>query len=215
MDVIIVSKTHMSNAACVGGLAVNGQFIRLLDSEGNNQPVDTNFEVRQVWGIEFEARTNLESPHVEDVLITSKELKGTLKPSRTMLEMVEKYNSPIWRGSPDLLFDDCLLWTDNGSGYISEEGDIPDNSVGFWIPDKRLTKSIYYDKVRYSYRGSDGWRSIPFVGYQEPIEIIPSGTLVRVSLARWWDRNGETELRCSLQLSGWYDLPEEEDSITL
>ena len=65
MDVIIVSKTHMTNSTCVGGLSADGKFLRLLDSKGYNQPTDTDFEIRQVWDIEFEARTNLEPPHVE------------------------------------------------------------------------------------------------------------------------------------------------------
>ncbi len=45
MDVIIVSKTHMSSAACVGGVLANGRFVRLLNSEGYNQDSDTDLEV--------------------------------------------------------------------------------------------------------------------------------------------------------------------------
>ena len=40
-----------------------------------------------------------------------------------------------------------------------------------------------------------------------PIKVIPAGTLVRVSLARWWrpeDSEPNFEERCYLQLSGWY-----------
>jgi hypothetical protein len=68
-----------------------------------------------------------------------------------------------------------------------------------------LTKRIFYEKVRYGYPKTTNWRSLPYVGFEEAAEIIPAGTLVRVSLARWWDTNGTTEERCSLQLSGWYD----------
>ena len=128
-----------------------------------------------------------------------------------MLQIVERFNAPIWRGSPDILFDNCLLWTDNGSGYVSEEGEIPAHSVGFWIPDRDLSKRIFYERVRYNYPNINGWRSLPYVGFEDSVETIPAGTLVRVSLARWWDRNGETEDRCSLQLSGWYDLPQTEE----
>lgn len=211
MDVIIVSKTHMSNAACVGGLAANGKFLRLLDQNGYNQQTDTDFKVRQVWSIEYQERPNLKSPHVEDVLVVTKTLKGTLKNELTMLRMVERFKAPIWRGGTDILFDDCLLWTDNGSGYISIDGDIPEYSVGFWIPDRSLTKRIFYEKVRYNYPNTNGWRSLPFVGFQKAIEVIPAGTLLRVSLARWWDTNGKTEDRCSLQLSGWYELSAKEE----
>ena len=207
MDVIIVSKTHMTTAACVGAISTSGKYLRLLNDGGYNQPIDTEFEVRQVWDIEFETRQDIRTPHVEDVIITSKELKGTLKDELTMLNIVERFKVPVWRGSPDVLFDGILHWTDSGSGYVSEEGEVPNHSVGFWIPDRNLTKKIFYEKVRYNYPKTNGWRSFPFVGFENVIETIPANTLVRVSLARWWDTKGTTENRCSLQLSGWYDLP--------
>lgn len=205
-QIIIVSKTHMTSAACIGALATNGKYIRLLNEGGCNQPVDTEFEVRQVWEVEFEERTDKKPPHIEDVIIKSKKLKGTLKDELTMLKIVQKFNASIWRGSPDVLFDGLLQWTDSGSGYVSDNSSIPNNSVGFWIPDKDLTKNIFYEKVRYGYPKTANWRSLPYVGFEEAVEVIPAGTLVRVSLARWWDTNGTTEDRCSLQLSGWYDL---------
>ena len=49
MDVIIVSKTHMTTAACVGAISTSGKYLRLLNDGGYNQPIDTEFEVRQVW----------------------------------------------------------------------------------------------------------------------------------------------------------------------
>lgn len=216
MDVIIVSKTHMSNAVCVGALASNGRFIRLLDENGHNQPTNTNFEVRQVWSIQFNERQNPTAPHVEDILITTRTLKGKLKSEITMLQIVERFNAPIWRGSPDVLFDGLLNWTKNGSGYINEEGGIPEHSVGFWISNQPLRRHILkgqgndgrnYESTRYNYPNINGWRNLPYVGFDNAIEVIPAGTLIRVSLARWWDRNGQTEDRCSLQLSGWYEIP--------
>jgi hypothetical protein len=211
MDVLIVSKTHMSNASCVGGIAINGRSVRLLDENGYNQPTNTDFQVRQVWNIEFRERPNPAAPHLEDVLVVSRELKGTLKDDLTMHQIVERFDVPVWRGSPDGLFNNFLLWTNNGSGYISRDGQIPSQSVGFWIPDRDLTKRIFYERVRYNYPNINGCRSLPYVGFDRAIDVIPSGTLVRVSLARWWDRNGETEDRCALQLSGWYDLPQKHD----
>jgi hypothetical protein len=211
-QVIIVSKTQMSNTSCVGALATNGRFLRLLNENGYNQPIDTDFTVRQVWEIEFQEKENRRPPHIEDVLVISKNLEGMIKDEFSMLQMVERFNAPIWRGSPDVLFDCKLNWTDNGSGYISENGEIPEHSVGFWIPDRKLTKKIFYEKIRYNYPTINGWRSLPYVGYAESVNLIQAGTLIRVSLARWWDRNGETENRCSLQLSGWYNLSEPEQN---
>jgi len=205
MDVIIVAKTHMSNAACVGGVLANGRLVRLLNEYGYNQDSDSDLEVGEVYTITFNERDYNRPPHVEDILVTSMSYKFTFSSIQRMVDYLqEKLNVTIWRGSPDNLFDGKLQWTNNGSGYISENGEVPNCSVGFWIPDRNLTKRIFYEKVRYNYPNVNGWRSFPYVGFNEPIDTIPSGTLVRVSLARWWDRNGETEDRCSLQLSGWY-----------
>lgn len=213
MDVIIVAKTHMSNAACVGGVLANGRLVRLLNEYGYNQNSDTDLEVGRVYTISFNERSNNQPPHVEDILVTSISYKFTFSSVQRMVEyLTDKLNVAIWKGSPDVLFNGKLQWTDFGSGYISENSEIPDCSVGFWISDRNLTKNISYEKVRYNYPNVYGRRSLPYVGFNESIDMIPSGTLIRVSLARWWDRNGETEERCSLQLSGWYrDLPEDED----
>lgn len=206
MDVIIVSKTHMSSAACVGGVLANGRFVRLLNSDGYNQDSDTDLEVGDVYTITFSDRTEKNPPHVEDILVHSMKHKFSFLTIEKMVEyLTEKLKVKVWKGSTEILFDNNLQWTSGGSGYISESGGIPDNSVGFWIPDKDLIRKDYNEKVRYSY--PIRWRNISFVGFQEPVDKIPAGTLVRVSLARWWSPNDDEE-RCYLQLSGWYGLPE-------
>lgn len=202
--VLIVSKTHMHHGqCCVGGLTFEGESIRLVMEDGQYPPEDTDLTPGLVYTMQFTFKSNTEPPHVEDVLVESYKLCGSLQ--KLTLDFIEELELPIWKGPPEELFDGKLQWTDNGSGYISEE-DIPAQSVGFWIANKPLKKSIYYDKVRYSCNINGTWYSLPYIGYDEPIEAIPAGTLIRVSLARWWDQNGATEPRCSLQLSGWYDL---------
>ena len=44
----------------------------------------------------------------------------------------------IYRGSPGEIFNGKLGWTGNGGGYIENNGNLPNNSVGFWISDKNL-----------------------------------------------------------------------------
>jgi len=116
-----------------------------------------------------------------------------------------------WRGDPDQLFDGFLV-IDFTSGYISQAGGIPKRSTGYWLPDKQLILTYRNEKSYYQtdcemvignkhYRGL---LSIPYVGFADPIQEIPAGTLVRVSLARWWAPRGINEERCYLQLSGWY-----------
>lgn len=209
MDVIIVSKTHMSNAACVGAISGNGKFVRLLDENGYNQDIGTSLKIGDVWTINYQERPNKTTPHIEDILVSNMTFKFSFNSIREMITYLkEKLKIKIWRGSPDILFDGKLNWTNSGSGYINKENGICENSVGFWISDRDLTKRIFYEKTRYNYPNINGWRSLPYVGYGTEVDIIPAGTLIRISLARWWDTNGTTEERCSLQLSGWYDLPE-------
>lgn len=204
---VIVSKTKMkNNLVCIGGITEEGRSIRLMVVGARNHPRDTEFNVRQVWDIEGSNRTDITQPHVEDFIVTGKNKLGSLKGTVQMIHILEKRDVPIWRGGPEELFDGVLQWSDFGSGCITEVGGVPDCSVGFWIPDRPLFHTILYDKVKYRYETFDGRRIIPFVGFEDPIEVIPAGSLVRVSLARWWRRDSFSDRQCSLQLSGWYDL---------
>jgi hypothetical protein len=205
MEVIIVSKTKMASNDCVGGIVKDsGQFIRLLDSNGNNQPIDCDFEVGEIWEIEFTTKGNLNPPHTEDVLVTS--MTFTKSVITNLVDWVtSNFKDRLWRGSPDNIFDSQIDFTPSGSGFISASKGIPNLSVGFWISDKDLTRRDFSGKVRYNYPSTGSWRNITYVGKADPIDRIPAGTLMRVSLARWWaPDNSDEEERCYLQLSGWY-----------
>jgi len=204
--VLILSKTNMNNGqVCIGGITLQGRYVRLLDSNGSNQPGDTDLAPKQAWEIEYKERTNNTPPHVEDILIQSRKPKGKLKNNITIKDFIEKRNISIWKGNPDVLFDGLIQWTPNGSGYINKNGGVPRHSVGFWISDRDL-KRKEYKGIRYQYPSSIGWRSIKFKGFEDTVDTIPAGTLLRVSLARWVTFNEDEEPKCWLQLSGWYDL---------
>ena len=204
--VLILSKTHMNNGqACVGGITLEGRYVRLLDENCNNQPENTNLEPKQAWEIEFNERENNVSPHIEDIIVLSREPKGKLKDEITLKYFLQKKQIPIWEGSPDELFDKLIKFTQSGSGYIDRNGGIPNHSVGFWISDKDLTRKEY-NGTRYQYPSIGCWRSIKFKGFEEPVAVIPAGTLIRVSLARWESFEENEEPKCWLQISGWYDL---------
>ena len=76
----------------------------------------------------------------------------------------------------------------------------------FWVPDQPLALDFEGKRIRYRYPTSDGGRTLTFVGFQEPAQTIAAGTLLRVSLAHWWrpTDSAEEELRCFVQLSGWF-----------
>ena len=127
-----------------------------------------------------------------------------------MRETLEK-RVQIWSGAPSVLFDGLLLFS-NTSAYISQVGGVPNQSTGYWKPNRELILNSRNGKHHYAINCSVSLDadfhvktlSIPYVGCVSPIPVIPKGTLLRVSLARWWPPSGVDEERCYLQLSGWY-----------
>lgn len=206
-EILILSKTQMKSKFCIGGITMDGRYVRLMDNNGNYQPGDTPFLPRQIWNIDFIESKACKPPHIEDVLVTNQKFKKNLDNGIGIKKFIDERNIPIWKGSPDQLFDKLLKWTANGSGYISESGGLPNHSVGFWICDKNLFKELGYNgKTRYGYPDPVNSRSMAYTGAEKAIKTIPAGTLIRVSLEKWMTRPGDNEPMCWLQLSGWYDL---------
>lgn len=110
-----------------------------------------------------------------------------------------------WQGGLHNLFDGLLV-VSYANAYINRAKGLPTSSTGYWLPDVTLRLTYRRDKPYYSVGGIGRGRElcIPYVGYSEPVYQIQPGTLVRVSLARWWVPADVDEERCYLQLSGWY-----------
>ena len=196
MEVLIVSKTHMSNAACVGGLLLDyNANIRLLSPGNKNQPEDSGLEIGEVWDCRFIKRDPIDKPHVEDRIILSKKYLKTIP---NIDKIIRERNLIDWKGSPEKLFNGLVEFDQQGRGYIYKNEKIPDMSVGFWETDAELTKSTDdYGKIRYIYEGNKSY-SLPYVGYGKSTNKISKGTICRVSLTRVFKE------KYWLQLSGWY-----------
>ena len=205
MEVLIVSKTHMMNNACVGGLILtNNRYIRLLNNGNYNQPTDTEFNVGDIWNIDFNNRNPLLPPHIEDVIITT---KSFIRREYNIPNLIRQHNIIDWNGHINNLFGGLLNWTNSGSGFIPFGGQMPNRSVGFWIADHDLIRVIFDNKTRFRYPNGSIYRNISYVGYQDTIAIIPAGTILRVSLSRIFppENSDITAPRgYYLQLSGWY-----------
>jgi hypothetical protein len=206
--VLIVAKTRMSNDACVGGLALDtNRNVRLLRPGGLHQPENTSFDVGQVWELDSHQPSHLTPPHIEDVIVTKEHYVGQQPDLRNFLMQ----RIQPWRGGLDKLFDGLLV-IEGASGYVSRYKGIPKCSVGYWLPDTSLTMTFKNNKPSYQleYRSRENSSphrrsfSIKYVGFSNPIYRIPAGSLIRVSLARWWVQPETDEERCYLQLSGWY-----------
>ncbi len=202
MKTLIVGRTKMGSMRCIGALCEDGRSLRLLDAQGHNWLPSVGFDVGQEWDLAFTNGANLRPPHVEDVLVTGGNFVGNVADVRgTTLSRVQP-----WVGSPSALFNGAVSYTNKHNGYI--EGAAPDRSTWFWIPDKDL--ALRDDGKHYDYLSNFLSITIPkgltYVGERDPVAMIPAGTLVRVSLARWWRPDGDDSFpeRCYVQLSGWY-----------
>jgi phospholipase C len=203
LKVLIVAKTHVSSAYCVGGLGldVDGQRVwslRLYEPNWSFPPVNTSYDVGQCWDMSYVPSNAPRPPHVEDVMVTHRQFVG----HEASLGPVLRRHVLPWSGGVSALFDGKLHFTGKRRGYI-EESSIPSLSTGFWLPDQELQKVDYSGKIYYRY----GLHELSYVGTAQSIAVIPAGTLVRVSLARWWkpkDAADDFPERCYLQLSGWY-----------
>lgn len=197
MEVLIVAKTKWGQYFCVGAIEISTQkFLRLMDFNGGYQPINTPFKIGQVWDVDY-LNVPGRPPHIEDVIVKAKTLEGDVANLKEYISL----NFPIWKGDPNKLFESKLSWK-NASGFLNNPSDLPANSVGFWICDKDLLLIDEYYVYQTTFSLFN--RRIKYKGEQLPIATIPSGTLIRVSLAKWWKMNEATEERCYLQLSGWY-----------
>ena len=199
--VLIVSKTQMSNGICVGGIDENsGELIRIHNENGGNLRQDTPYEIGDRWYMNVETAWNVRPiPHVEDKQtfpIRKIENVGTCG----IINFINSYpfGKRLTRGPIQQTFEGYLNF--QGTRNFINRENIPSFSTQFWIADKNLIHHVQFEKHYYMY---DKIR-IKFVGLQEPVDIIPTGTIIRLSLANWWDGDGSGEDRCYLQLSGWY-----------
>ena len=202
MKVLVVSRTRMQSRHCVGALLGDGTSIRLLEADGSNQSPNSPFQIGQIWDIDY-LRTEVTPPHVEDVIVTRRGARpNRVIPDDQLASRINKMVYP-WRGSISLLFDEKVSFTGNNNGYVCERLGIPSRSTWFWLPDRNL--QLRCDGKHYDYLG----RGMAYVGVlprdEDLPKVLPAGTLVRVSLARWWrPEDSDSEMRCYLQMSGWY-----------
>jgi len=203
--VLIVGKTRMGTGACIGAMARDGCPIGRLAPGGfcRPPPPQCPFEIGDFWDMRLRPRTALDSPHIEDHDEWDAAKVVTVAPGR-LGALIRQRVQPL-TGEPGELFGGRICYRDSGTGFVPRSGEPPGASVQFWITPRALRHEPFGDKHRYRMRGSQPlW--ITYVGFDRPAPRIPAGSLVRVSLARWWLNpqcadEGET---CSLQLSGWF-----------
>lgn len=201
-QVLIVGRTRMGpSRVCVGGLTRDGENIRLMDPNCNASHGSlSHYQLGEIWEISYEPCGERRPPHIEDVAVSH---ATKLSDSQDIVADIDA-RANVWQGDMRSIFDGFVNFTANGSAYIAERS-IPPSATGFW----RSTRDLHLEQAGASshYAQDGSYLRLRYVGFETPIETIPAGTVIRVSLARWWKPdNAEPgfEERCYGQLSGWY-----------
>lgn len=198
--ILIVSKTRMKNGVCVGGIDEDSyELIRIHDENGGNLPLDAPYEIGDRWEMEVEQAWNARpKPHTEDRQVRPIRKIDRLFGSIALFIKNNLSGNRIVKGPINLIFEGCLKFY--GTKNFITHDNVPSFSTQFWIADKDLIHSEQWEKHYYIYNNNI---RIKYVGYEKPVNKISAGTLIRLSLANWWD-DGSGEEKCYLQLSGWY-----------
>lgn len=202
-DVLIVSRTQMGGGnVCIGGFDIDRKRdVRLLTSNGGNQPGSAPFQIGQIWKIAYTPKANLTRPHTEDVMVQSSLHSSTLSGAAITTFISE--NCSVISGPLSNLFGGSAHSPLHAASYIDATS-IPDHSVCFWRPNSSLTHTNAFNKDKYHHTDEKHDTYFAYVGLAPAIAIIPQGSIVRMSLARWWTPPNSNSQACYLQLSGWY-----------
>jgi hypothetical protein len=207
----------MSNNVCVGCVVISdeniGMNLRLLTLNGYNQPIDSPFQIGQIYEINYMRKNDTIAPHTEDVFLVDWKYIRDKKHDIKWIDGLLKCNIKINQENLETVFDNKLTSVVNS--LCVDPKNSSDHSVSFWCTDSELTLSndgnkVYYlyprflsvNDINYSYS-----IKIPYVGFEEPIERIPEKSLCRLSLSRPYSSDKlKYPPKCFLQLSGWYDV---------
>lgn len=202
--VLIVGKTRMGAGVCVGGITSARKPVRLLPVGKHYHLPDTPFKIGDIWEMRLRPRAVLEPPHMEDHDEWDARKRGQAPDLFDLIPRVAR----VFGGDATGLFGGMLRFRPTGSGFLPRGVPSPAWSVEFWRlprqlrldPDREEARYVMFKPVRFS---------VPYVGHEPRVPVLPSGTLVRMSMARWHvnqnaPQEGET---CALMMSGWFGIP--------
>ena len=184
---------------CIGALRIRGwSAYRLKAPDGLfSWPVDCGINVGDILEVEGKRPSKTKNPHTEDFQVESYRKVGEYGPEL-----------------PDDICENCQVaesLSDLFEGRLRElgvdklgieEDNVPGFSTQFWVPKNQLTLvwTQYKDEPPKPYYKYRTW-VIPYKGVDDPVDVIPAGSLIRLSLAQWFPPKAP---KCYLQLSGWW-----------
>ena len=206
MRVLIVAKTRMGKGACIGAITEKGKSVRLVPFNADpHDGANREYEIGDIWEITGELETSLIPPHNENFVVHKKSRLHTTENTKDLVSAIELLMPPK-TGHPRVLYEGLLKTTGSGSLYVPAGDDVPPYSTTFWRTDQPLTRDTAAKRIRYHYPTENGGCTLTFVGFQEPLATIPTGTLLRVSLAHQWRPKDQPNIeeRHYAQISGWF-----------
>ena len=206
MRVLIVAKTRMGAGACIGAITEKGESVRLIPYNADpHDGANREYEVGDIWEISAEPETSLIPPHNENIVVHKTSRLHTTRDTKNLISAIELLMPPK-SGDARELYEGLLQTTSSGSLYVPAAGNLPAYSTMFWRPDQPLIRDTEGRRIRYRYPTENGGCTLTFVGFQEPLETIPAGMLLRVSLAHRWRPKDQpdAEERHYVQISGWF-----------
>ena len=201
VNVVIVGKTLMGpEQLCIGALNVQDwSSLRLFPKNSDGKwKHNSTIEIGQTYEIRGYKPYPTILPHSEDFKLRSISALGEFGGN---LPLSISNNIKVARQGVESLFKGCLILNQAQSLTI-KHANVPTFSTQFWVPNQDLIRLNKWDKDFYVF----GEHRIRYVGYRTPIDLIPAGSLVRLSLARWWAPPNQEE-SCYLQVSGWWKPP--------
>lgn len=207
--VVVVGKTHMGKnppGYCIGALRLRGWAAYRLKAPGGaySWPTNCGIDIGDILEVEGKRPTETRNPHTEDFIVETYRIVGRYDSS--LADDIYD-NCQVAENLSDL-FERCI--TELGTDKLGiDADDVPNFSTQFWVPKNPLTLEWqqYQNEPKKPYYRYRRW-VIPYKGVDEPIETIPAGSLVRLSLAQWFPPEAP---KCYLQLSGWFLPTEDED----
>ena len=206
----------MRNKICIGGISLHDcRSVRLLRIDPRNPAHDlthhskkTALNLGDVWDLDIEnvADCLKKAPHTEDVVITETRGHYKMSPTDVNATILNCFDVPIVH--PSELFSGFIQFTQNARARVTPEGGIPIYSTGFW----RFNQPLYLQKDSYGnpryffynslaeYVSDNKVLDVKYVGFEDPLDRIKAGTILRFSLAGWLGNPPGFWL----QLSGWF-----------
>ncbi|MBN1962537.1 MAG: hypothetical protein JW841_16515 [Deltaproteobacteria bacterium] len=76
MKVLIVAKTRYGNDCCIGALTYKGKSLRLKELD-ESFPPQNMYSVGDIWEVKTQKSNQLTPPHIETVLVTTRDKIGS------------------------------------------------------------------------------------------------------------------------------------------